>query len=156
MTDFNLSEHFMFSELTTTEHTEFLEQNQREGMQFVASLTKVCTDLLEPIRVQWGPIHINSGFRCAVLNAAVGSHPTSQHLLGQAVDFIIKDLPAGRTLIDVFDWIHIEYTIDFHQLINEGHGEWIHVSLPLGVNDKQVLLYDVKSEKYFRADGSMR
>lgn len=43
--------------------------------------------VLQPLRDAWGePLHINSGYRCPKLNAAVGGAPTSQHMKGEAAD----------------------------------------------------------------------
>lgn len=43
--------------------------------------------VLQPLRNAWGePLHINSGYRCPKLNAAVGGVPTSQHTKGEAAD----------------------------------------------------------------------
>lgn len=146
MNDIQLSPNFKYSELTSTEHTDFIDQNQQEGLQFISSLTNLCEDLLEPIREQWGPLHINSGFRCVQLNNAVGSHSTSQHLLGQAADFFLVDKET-QSLQAIWDWIAYSSNLDFHQLIFE-NGIWIHVALPLGVNDKQLMTYDIATKTY--------
>ena len=43
--------------------------------------------VLQPLRDAWGePLHINSGYRCPKLNAAVGGAATSQHVKGEAAD----------------------------------------------------------------------
>lgn len=43
--------------------------------------------VLQPLRDAWGePLHINSGYRCLKLNAAVGGAATSQHVKGEAAD----------------------------------------------------------------------
>ena len=41
---------------------------------------------LQAIRDLVGPIHVNSGTRCAAHNRAVGGSSTSEHLLGHAAD----------------------------------------------------------------------
>ncbi len=47
---------------------------------------------LDGLRLELGePIHITSGSRCLVHNAAVGGTPDSQHLLGRAAD-----VPCGN------------------------------------------------------------
>lgn len=44
-------------------------------------------EVLQPLRDGWGqPLHVNSGYRCPQLNAAVGGVPTSQHTKGEAAD----------------------------------------------------------------------
>ena len=44
-------------------------------------------NVLQPLRDNWGkPLHINSGYRCPMLNKEVGGQPTSQHVKGEAAD----------------------------------------------------------------------
>jgi len=46
---------------------------------------------LEEIRAHFGkPVHINSGYRCPIHNAAVDGVPDSRHLAGDAADFYIN------------------------------------------------------------------
>lgn len=49
---------------------------------------------LEEVRTQLGdhPMHISSGCRCKLHNAAIGGEPNSYHLLGWAVDITVRDL----------------------------------------------------------------
>jgi len=42
-------------------------------------LRKLCTDYLEPLRGQFGPVTISSGFRSVKYNAGVGGAPASYH-----------------------------------------------------------------------------
>lgn len=43
--------------------------------------------VLQPLRDAWRePLHVNSGYRCPKLNAAVGGAATSQHVKGEAAD----------------------------------------------------------------------
>ena len=43
--------------------------------------------VLQPLRDAWGePLHVNSGYRCPKLNAAVGGAAASQHVKGEAAD----------------------------------------------------------------------
>lgn len=42
------------------------------------------------------PLHINSGYRCSAHNREVGGKPTSQHLVGKAIDVSIANLTAEK------------------------------------------------------------
>ncbi len=52
--------------------------------------------LLQCIREHFGkPVHITSGYRTAVHNAAVGGSKSSQHLLGRAADFYVEGVDVA-------------------------------------------------------------
>jgi uncharacterized protein YcbK (DUF882 family) len=83
--DIRLSKHFKLSEfLNLKKYPENIPT-----MQVVANLTYGCHLLLEPARIEVGPIIINSGFRNEAVNRQVGGVKNSQHLLGQAADIRI-------------------------------------------------------------------
>ena len=55
---------------------------------------------LEGVRIRLGaPIHISSGYRCSELNAAVGGAATSDHLTGDAADFICPGFGSPATIV---------------------------------------------------------
>lgn len=56
-------------------------------------ISKQLVSFLQAIRSHFGkPITINSGFRCAAHNRAVGGAKASKHTLGQAADIVVKDV----------------------------------------------------------------
>ena len=51
------------------------------------AIRELTNTVLQPLRDAWGlPLHVNSGYRCPKLNAAVGGASTSQHTKGEAAD----------------------------------------------------------------------
>lgn len=56
------------------------------------NLTCICKNYLEPLRLQFGPIIINSGWRTAEENAKSGGARNSYHLSGRAVDIRCNSL----------------------------------------------------------------
>jgi hypothetical protein len=109
-----------------------------------------------------GPIKINSVFRGAELNRAIGGSKTSQHCVnldpsqrsyGAAFDiddyYWTRDLnPMNNT--EMGDWIR--ENCDFDQLIYEfpvnGYPKWIHFSYrPDGGNRKQILIATKRNGK---------
>lgn len=73
------------------------------------------------------PIHVNSWYRCPELNTAVGSKNTSQHIKGEAIDFVS---PAFGTPLDICNIIIANKDlIGFDQLILEH--TWVHISFSI-------------------------
>jgi len=127
MTDFNLSGNFTFFELTATSDGELLEINRAAGINFIAALCALCADILEKIYEMYGvKPKVTSAFRCAELNDKVGGSDLSQHLKGEAADFVIP----GVQCEEVFEKIKNSGLV-YGQLILERAGgkKWVHVSL---------------------------
>lgn len=92
---------------------------------------------------------ITSGFRCGTLNRLIGGAPQSQHLYGEAADFIPKDKGAGPTVEEAAQILAAQDSLPFDQLIfetrlreNEAEApiRWIHIShRRLGSNRHQML-----------------
>ena len=81
---------------------------------------------LQPIRDLIGkPMIITSGYRNKEVNKLVNGKSNSQHLKGQAADFIIKGLSV-KYIIDLIRSSNIEYD----QLIEEHsyNSQWVHIS----------------------------
>jgi hypothetical protein len=113
----------------------------------VQNLFKLAT-LLESVRKVLGDkaILVSSGYRCPALNHAVGGAAVSDHLRGAAADFTV---PSFGTPLQIATAI-AKSNIKFGQLIWEG--TWVHISLPDGNNDGEVL-----TAKFVRQpDGSMK
>jgi len=141
MTD-RLSPHFALAELTRTA----TGLPNTPTAEHLAALTALCSTLLEPVRLRFGPVSIHSGYRSAAVNAKIGGSPTSQHMRGEAADFHVP----GVALETVYRWIVAESGLRFGQVILEGHtvGEptWIHLSLGepwrVGSSCRQALTFD--------------
>ncbi len=123
----NLSRYFNFEELIVTDQTDMVLINAKEAEGFKKPLTRVALELLDPVRENFGvPIRVNSGFRGRTLNAKVGGSTTSQHCLGEAVDFNIKGLESREGQIKVIKWIRDNVPYFGQLLLERG---CIHISL---------------------------
>ena len=112
----NLSEHFSLAELTKTKTGISNVPNEEQ----VANLKRLCK-WLDKLRKRWNdlygegddPIVINSGFRSAAVNKAVGGVPMSNHLTGCAVDIryigIEQALRYAAILLDISDLSREDY-----------------------------------------------
>jgi zinc D-Ala-D-Ala carboxypeptidase len=131
-----LSEHFELSELTRTAQPFPNDPGPVE----IKALTTLCAKVLEPIRLHFGrPVRVNSGFRSARVNGAVGSSKASQHRRGEAADIEIDGI-ANAVLAH---WI--KDNLAFDQLILEAYrpgipnSGWVHVSYRTGRLRRSIL-----------------
>jgi hypothetical protein len=87
---------------------------------------KFTAEGLERVREALGNvrIRITSGYRSPKLNELVGGAPTSQHVKGEACDFVAKNYGAPKDIVAFLAPKVTELGID--QLICEG--EWVHIS----------------------------
>ena len=108
------------------------------------NLEKLVVNVLDPIRSIYGkPIYVNSGFRSATLNEAVGGARNSQHMDGKAADVTTGNPIENKKLWDIILFLFQEGDIDFDQLICEkpinGNPSWIHISYNEDNNRGQIL-----------------
>lgn len=117
-----LSDHFTLEEATMTSHRGIdntPNEAQLEAMKYSASQ-------MEKVRAALDnrPVLVNSWLRVPALNAAVGGSGTSQHMKGEAIDFIC---PGFGTPYEVCMRISaLKEVIRYDQLIYEGN--WVHIS----------------------------
>ena len=122
----NLSDHFTLEELTASDTAarrgidNTPDAGQVEKLRYLAAG-------LEMVRELVGPLHVNSGYRCPELNAAVGSKPSSQHLKCEAADVTClngttpvamceavanSDIPFDQIILEFNSWMHISFVSD--------------------------------------------
>jgi hypothetical protein len=83
-----------------TPHFTWEEANCRCGCVMpgeIAWAVSITANWAEKIRVALGdvPMFVTSWYRCPTYNALIGGKPDSQHLLGRAIDFVVKhEFPA--------------------------------------------------------------
>jgi zinc D-Ala-D-Ala carboxypeptidase len=127
--DERLSPHFRLSELTKSDTALRLGIANVPNAEALANLKQTALNILEPIRNHFGiPFAPNSGYRGPALNKAIGGAPSSQHVVGQAVDI---EVPSIRNDV-LAQWV--KDNLDFDQLILEFYtpgipdSGWVHVS----------------------------
>ena len=107
----------------------------------LANMKLIGEKIFEPLREYvGGPIKINSFFRGADLNKAIGGSTRSQHCKGQAMD--IDDTFGYKTNAQMYDWI--KHNLDFDQMIwefgDDNNPNWVHVSYVSPDENRQVCL----------------
>lgn len=117
-----LTAHFDLSELTASQTAVRFGIDNTPPPSVVESLKRTAMGLEMLRGILLAPIIISSGYRSPALNKAIGGSSKSQHLAGEAVDFIC---PGFGPPLDVCRAI-VKSGIKFDQLIYEG--TWVHVS----------------------------
>lgn len=118
-----LSPHFTLEEMTASQEAHRRGIDNTPTVEAMQNLPKLA-QLMESVRAHLGvPIIVSSGFRSKALNDAIGGAPSSQHLTGQACDFIAPGYGAPVTICS-----HLvdQVSVDYDQLIQEGR--WVHIS----------------------------
>lgn len=125
-----ISKNFTYGELIRSQTAARQGIDNTPTEEEYKNLLYIVRRCLEPVRRQFGtPVIITSGFRCLELNRAIGSHDGSQHISGEAIDFVVQ----SKSIDGVFRWITTESLVEWDQIIHE-FGEWIHISY---VNDRE-------------------
>lgn len=123
-----ISEHFSLEELTISQAAERAGIDNTPNAEILNTMINVLVPGLELVRSILGkPMHINSGYRSEAVNALIHGSRTSQHMLGEAADFIC---PQYGTPYDVCKLLQRRKdAILYDQLLLEfGVSGWTHVS----------------------------
>lgn len=135
-----LSENFTLQEFTKSQTALRLGIDNTPSEEHLVAAQALFLKIVQPVRDNFGPTTINSGYRGPALNEAVGGSSKSQHCKGEAVDIECPGVPNA----DVAQWI--VDNLDFDQVILEFYtpgipdSGWVHVSYTLnGENRKSVL-----------------
>lgn len=94
--------------------------------EFVRGSLQFTAEGMERIKTSLGgkPVRITSGYRSPELNQAIGGSRTSQHLKGEACDFVCPSFGTPKKIVEHLAPLVRELGID--QIIAEG--SWVHVS----------------------------
>ena len=121
----NVTKHFSAAELTTTSTGI---ANYPADPAVWCNLARLCCDVLEQLRGLAGPLKINSGYRSAAVNSAVGGSSKSAHMFGRAADIV--PVRNGDNALDLMLTLESSL-IDFDNAILEyrGRDPWLHVQI---------------------------
>lgn len=123
----DISENFSLSEFTFSETAARMGHPlvpDKKQINYIIQLVRVT---LQPIRdLVARPVMITSGYRDQWLNTTINGSQNSQHMKGQAADFVVPGLAPHDVCTKVR-----EAGIPFDQLICE-FGRWTHVSFVPG------------------------
>jgi hypothetical protein len=117
--------YFTIAELcaSTTAKARGIDNTPTEEVR--RNLEALVENVLDPLREAWGSaLKVNSGYRSAALNKAVGGATKSQHLTGCAADITTGTTTGNRRLFELARSLRLPY----YQLIDEYGYQWVHIS----------------------------
>ena len=131
-----LTQHFALAELTHSDSAVRLGLDNAPTPEALANLATLARGL-EAVRAALGsvPLYISSGYRSRAVNAAVGGSRTSQHMAGEAADFVAPEFGTPRQICEHL--ASLGDALQFDQLIYEG--TWVHISFTAGRQRRSVL-----------------
>jgi hypothetical protein len=141
-----LSPHLSLAEMVASSTAERLGIDNTPTADQIQSLTNWAMVFFEPVRAQFGPCRVSSGYRCTRLNAAVGGVPNDAH--EQACGGDIQPLDPKYAPRDIVKWVAEESKLPFDQVIYEHDGVafWCHLGGALaqhgGIPRQQALDYN--------------
>ena len=124
----NLSRNFTLQELIKSDTAIRKGIDNNPNADQIEKLKRLCENVLQPVRDQFGRVKVTSGFRSPELCLAIGSSINSQHTKAEAADFEC----VGVDNAEVADWVYKNCQTD--QLIleyytpGEPNSGWIHAS----------------------------
>lgn len=141
-----LTPHFTLKELYDSEIADRHNIDNMPDDPVILNNLKFLADNLEKVRSLLGkPMHINSGYRSLLVNAKLGSRPTSAHTKGLAADFVCPAYGSPRDIV-----IRImDSDIVYDQLILE-FDRWVHIAFNKENPRKQKLIIDKSGTRTFK------
>lgn len=126
-----ISKNFSLAELTHSNTAVARGISNEPTEQHKQNLINACINLWQPMRDALGkPVHINSGYRSAAVNKAVGGSQTSAHSVGFAIDFVCPEFGDTRKIVQFLSTELPKHGIGFDQIILEfpdSENSWVHI-----------------------------
>ena len=123
--DDQVTRNFTLSEFCNSDTAVRLGIDNTPPPMVVGNLRNVLIPGMQAVRDRLGtPIFIKSGYRCILLNMAVKGSPSSDHVTGNAADFVAPQFGTPRDICASL--VQQMGDLKFDQLIYEGG--WVHIS----------------------------
>lgn len=120
-----ISANYKLDEFTQSATAKRLKIDNTPDNSVVNNIISLVQNVMQPLSDNYrGTIIITSGYRCEELNTAVKGSRTSQHMKGEACDFVCADKAKAFNFI--------KNNLEFDQLIwekgDDEQPQWVHVS----------------------------
>ena len=115
-----------------------------------ANLVALIETLLDPLREAWkSPIKVTSGYRCSILNRAVGGSTTSAHLYGCAADIVPINGKIAEFKAFCRGYFGSRRHLYDQVILEQSKGsEWVHIGLKTQDGRKRGQLMEYKNNRY--------
>jgi hypothetical protein len=125
----NLSPHFTLAEFVLSPGAARLGIDNDPPAELLPTLKRTALGM-ETVRIRLGgmPVLISSAYRCLAWNQALGSKNTSQHLKGEAVDFICPRYGSPANIVAALKDSEVPYDQLILEYPKASNGGWVHVS----------------------------
>jgi len=131
-----LSKNFTLDEFLISQTAERHGIDMEPPEEVVENLQRLVTGCLQPLRDDiLSPIFISSGWRPLELNTLIGGSASSEHVNGNAVDFIV----VRQRPFDTCELI-VAMALPFDQVIHE-FGRWVHMGVRDILRGQQLTAY---------------
>lgn len=117
--------------------------NTTDDQDILINLNFTASKMQEIRNLLGEPIRISSAYRCLDLNRALGSKDTSQHIKGQACDFVCHSYGTPEQIVHYLK----KNNVEVDQCLMEGN--WIHLSIKKEGNRNE-FAYFIKGEDGIR------
>lgn len=138
--------YFTIEELCQSKTAEKYKIDNTPSEEIKKNLETLVDCLLDPLREAWGStIIVNSGYRCPILNKAVGGSKTSSHMSGWSVDMHPKNGKMEEFKKFVVQFIKTRF---WDQCILEKSGdvEWVHLSLYNNSGKQRKMIFSIEED----------
>jgi len=135
-----LSKHLKLADVIYSETAIVKKIDNTPTVEHIENLKILGTEVYDKIYERFGGnVKVNSSYRTPALNKAVGGEPTSQHMVGQAIDI---DGINGVSNSQIY--YYVKENLTFHQLIwekgNNLNPAWVHVGYRTNGRNSQSIL----------------
>lgn len=137
------SDFFTLEELTISATAKRLKIDNSPDNDIIRNLQYGVDMVLDPLRRIYGkPIIITSGYRCPLLNQAVGGVKNSWHQRGCAADIHIENEKDAKRKFEILKSLPSVDTVLFE---HSPHSEWLHVQWDMTITPRHHFNFNYKT-----------
>lgn len=123
-----VSQYFTYAEVVRSQTADRLGLDNVPSANVFETCLRTASKMDAVRRLLGVPITVTSWYRSPDLNHAIGSSPTSQHIRGEAVDFVAPRYGTPAQIVHRLMEIGAQYDQLILEFADRPSGGWVHVS----------------------------